>query len=199
LIGANRAAAAFAIPIKIGVIGTGVYKFGDDLYNEQVLSAGFSNQFGIAALGAQVNYTQYRTEGFGSKGVWSINMGGIAELTPKLLIGAYILNINQPAINEQEKLPTKLVAGLNFKPTEKIIIATEIEKDLEYDPLLKMGLEYTFYKKLSARTGYHINPNMAFFGLGFKTKKIIIDYALQHSVSLSLSHQVSVSYQFKSK
>lgn len=197
--GANRTSAAFGLPIKIGVAGAGVYRFGDDLYNETILSGGFSNQFGLAALGVQVNYIQYRTEGFGSKGVWSINLGGIAELTPHISVGAYIVNLNQPSISEDEKLPTKLVAGVGFKPTDKVFFATEIEKDLEYDPTFKMGLEYKFHKKFCARTGYNVHPNTAFFGLGFLTKKFTIDYALQHSTSFNLSHQASVAYQFISK
>lgn len=194
--GANRMAATFSSPLKIGVVSAGVYRFGDDLYNEHLISAGYSSQFGLAVLGASVNYIQYRAEGFGSKGVFSLNLGGIAELTPQIFVGAYILNINQPKINEDEKLPTKLVAGISFKPTDKVFIATEIEKDLEYDPIWKMGLEYKFHEKFCARTGYNLNPNAAFFGLGFKTKKFIIDYALQHNTSLSLSHQASVAYHF---
>jgi hypothetical protein len=199
LTGANRTAAVFAVPLKFAVVSASAFRFGDNLYNEQILTAGFSNQFGLAALGAQVNYIQYQTEGFGSKGVWSINMGGIAELTPKISIGAYIQNINQPEINELEKLPTKLVVGLGFKPNDKVFVATEIEKDLDYDPTWKAGIEYKFHKKFCARSGYNVNPNAAFFGLGFNTKKFLIDYALQHSTSLSLSHQASVTYQFASK
>ncbi len=199
LAGANRAAMAFAMPLKIGVVGAGAYRFGDDLYNEQILSAGFGSKFGLAALGGQVNYIQYRTEGFGSKGAWSVNLGGIAELTPRISVGAYIVNINQPSVSEGEKLPTKLVAGVGFKPTDKVFFAMEIEKDLDYDPTWKMGLEYKFHDKFCARTGYNINPNTAFFGLGFQTKKFTIDYALQHSTFYSLSHQASVAYQFISK
>lgn len=199
LLGANRTAAAFALPLKLGVISAGAFRFGDNLYNEHALTAGFSNQFGLAALGAQLTYIQYQAEGFGSKGVWSINMGGIAELTPQLSVGAYILNINQPDISVLDKLPTKLVAGIGLKPTDKVFITAEIEKDLEYDPTWKTGLEYKFNKKFCARTGYNINPNTAFFGLGFSTNKFTIDYALQHSTSLSLCHQASVAYQFISK
>jgi hypothetical protein len=196
LVGANRTAALIAHPFYIGVIGVGAYRFGDNLYNEHILSAGFSNTFGIASLGLKVNYIQYQTEGFGTKGVMSINFGGIAQLTPILAVGAYITNINQPDLNDFEKLPTRLAAGISITPTEKISIITELEKDLEYDPTWKAGIEYKFHTKFSARTGYNINPNTAFFGLGFKTKKFNIDYALQHNVVLSLSHQASISYQF---
>lgn len=197
--GANRMGAVFSTPLKIGVTSVGAYRFGDDLYNEHVVTAGFSNQFGLAALGMSVNYIQYRTEGFGSKGVVSINLGGIAELSPHLSVGAYIVNINQPELNDLEKLPTTLVAGVAFKPSNKVFIATEIEKDLEYDPIWKMGIEYNFHQKFCARTGYNMNPNTAFFGLGFKTKKFIIDYALQHNTLVRLSHQASVVYHFTQK
>ncbi len=194
--GGNRMAGAINIPLTFGATGVGVYRFGDALYSEQVITAGISSKLGLAALGAQVNYIQYRTEGFGTKGVVSINFGGIAELTPQLSVGAYIHNINQPDISTEEKLPTKIVAGLGFKPIEKIFITTEIAKDLSYDATWKAGVEYAFHKKFCARTGYNINPNTAFFGLGFTTKKLVLDYAIQHNTQLNLSHQATVAYQF---
>lgn len=194
--GANRTAAVISAPVPIGVISAGAYRFGDDLYNEHVVSAGFANKFGLASLGAQVNYIQYSAAGFGNKGVVSINLGGIAELTPHLSIGAYIINLNQPTLAGEEKLPTKLVAGLGFKPIEKLLVLAEIDKDLDVDATWKLGLEYAFHKKFTARTGYNLHPNTGFFGMGFKTKKFSIDYAIQYNVSLSLSHQASVGYQF---
>lgn len=194
--GANRTAAVIAVPVTIGVITGGAYRFGDDLYNEHMISAGFSSKFGLASLGMQVNYIQYSASGFGNKGVASVNLGGIAELTPQLSIGAYIVNVNQPKISGEEKLPTRLVAGLGFKPIEKLFIAAEIEKDLDINPTWKMGLEYAFHKKFSARTGYNLNPNTSFFGLGLRTSKLTIDYAIQYNVLLSVSHQASIGYQF---
>jgi hypothetical protein len=195
--GANRTAAVIAVPFKLGVAGAGVYRFGDNLYNEQILTAAFSNQFGIAALGARVNYIQDQTEGFGSKSVVTIGLGGIATLTPQLAIGAYITNINQPTIGENEHLPTKMNAAIRFTPTDKIFLITEIEKDLDYDATWKMGFQYQFNEKFFARTGYNLHPNAAFFGLGFKTKKLSVDYAVQHHALLNFSHQASVSYTFK--
>lgn len=182
--------------MPIGVITGGIYRFGDDLYNEHLISAGFASKFGLASLGAQVNYVQYSATGFGTKGVVTVNLGGIAELTPHLVIGAYVINLNQPEISSEEKLPTKLVAGLGFKPIEKVFIALEIEKDLDFDPTWKTGIEYAFHKKFSARTGFNLHPNTGFFGLGFKTKKFLIDYAIQYNVQLGISHQATIGYQF---
>lgn len=56
LIGANRMAATVAMPTKIGAIGLGVFKFGDDVYSEHVASLGYGNTIGNTSLGIKANY-----------------------------------------------------------------------------------------------------------------------------------------------
>jgi hypothetical protein len=192
---ANRAAFAFSAPVKAGVVGLGMFRFGDNVYSESVVSAGLSNQFGLAALGVKVNYIQYRAEGFGTKGVFTIGMGGIAELTKELSIGAYITNINRPKISEDgDKIPGLLNACIAFTPTEKILIAAEIQKDLDFETTWKAGLEYTFHPKFFARTGFNLKPNASFFGFGFKTSQLNLDYSFQYSALLQFSHQASAAF-----
>jgi hypothetical protein len=191
--GANRMAAIFIAPSKFGVGALGFFRFGDELYSEQLISGGFSNQFGIASLGLKVNYIQYRAEAFGTKKAVSINFGGIARLTDKISVGAYISNINQPKISTQdnERVPTKLNAGASFKASEKVLLLIEIEKDLEHSPIAKGAFEYTIYKKVLVRTGFNLNPNAGFFGIGFLTRWLKVDYAIQYNQSINFSHQAS--------
>jgi hypothetical protein len=199
--GSNRTAAIFSSPVKIGVIGIGLFRFGDDVYNEQIISAGYSNQFGIASLGLKLNYVQYRADGFGTRSALSANCGGIAQITPTILVGAYIVNLIQPRLStlDQERLPTKLVAGFSFKPIDQFLVAVEIEKELQYDALIKGGMEYRVHKKVTARTGFHVHPNAAFFGFGFQIKKLKVDYALQYSASMNVAHQASAAYRFEKR
>ena len=201
LIGANRAAALFSSPVKTGVAGFGLFRFGDDLYNEQIISAGFSNQFGIASLGLKLNYIQYRANGFGTRNAISLNFGGIAQITPQILVGAYLVNLNQPRLSttDKERLPTRLVAGLSFKPIERIILVTEIEKDLAYVSTIKGGIEYQVHKKVYFRTGFNFHPGAAFFGLGFLVKKVKIDYALQYTPDMGSAHLASAIYRLEKK
>lgn len=195
--GASRMAALLSSPLKIGTLGVGVFKFGDKLYSEQIITAGYGNQFGIASLGLKLNYIQYHAEGFGTKRALSISAGGIADITPQLSIGAYIQNINQPTLTNGERLPTRLAAGLAFKPTEQVLLLTEVEKDLDYNPTIKAGFEYCIYKKVFARTGFNLNPEAAFFGIGFKSWRLKFDYALQYNNSLNLAHQASACYRIE--
>ncbi|QOI98479.1 MAG: hypothetical protein HRU69_13685 [Flammeovirgaceae bacterium] len=195
--GANRAAFTVGVPVKPGVAGFSLFRFGDNVYNESMVSAGFSNQFGLAALGVKVNYIQYQAEGFGTKGVFTIGMGGIAKLTRQISVGAYITNFNRPEISaDGDKVPALLTASLAFTPTENVLLAAEVQKDLDYETTWKAGLEYAFHRKFFARTGFNLKPNASFFGLGFKTGVFNFDYAVQYSTVLQFSHQASATYKF---
>jgi len=195
----NKAAAAFVCPVKIGAAGLGAFRFGDDLYNEQVLIAGYSNSFGLASLGAKVNLIQYNIKGFGSKSIVTVSFGGIARLTEHLVLGAHIININQPKLSslDDERIPTILVAGILTNVSDNVTITAEIEKDIDYKPAIKSGVEYRILKKFFVRTGIRIQPNAGFFGFGFKATRYSLDYAFQYSQGWGSRHQASVSYKLK--
>lgn len=192
----NRAAATFIYPLKIGVAGAGLFRFGDDLYNEQILTAGYSNTFGLASLGVKVNLIQYNIKGFGSKSVVTASFGGIAQLTERFLVGAHIVNINQPKLSnvDEERVPTLLIAGILTKVSNNLSVTAEIEKDLDYKPSVKAGVEYRVLKKFFIRTGFRVHPNAGFFGFGFKATRYSLDYAFQYSQGWPSRHQASVSY-----
>jgi len=194
----NRTAAVCVLPLNFGVAGLGIFHFGDKLYNEQILTAGFSNTFGLASLGLKINYIQYNAQGFGRKGVLSLSFGGIAKLTEKISIGAHIVNLNQPTLSttEGEKLPTLLITGIAFKLSTKTCITTELEKDFDHQTLWKTGVEYQVHKKFIFRTGFNINPDAGFFGFGFRPKKFKLDYACQLNFILGTRHQATVGYIF---
>jgi hypothetical protein len=200
LVGGNRMAALVALPIKWGTFGAGAFRFGDNVYNEQLVSAGFGNQFGITSLGAKINVVQYRAEGFGTKSTVSFDFGGITQLTPQLSIGAYITNLTQSSFSgaDNYRLPTRLTAGIGIRPNEKVFINTEIEKDLDYKPTWRTGIEYTALKNFFIRTGFNFNPQAAFFGLGGRKKSLKFDYAIRYNQLLGTSHQVSACYVISS-
>jgi hypothetical protein len=202
LIGANRMAFVFATPIKLGVAGLGLFRFGDNVYSEQIITTGYSNSFGLASLGVKVNYIQYRAEGFGNKGLLSFSAGGVARLTPKLSIGVHIINVNQQKISgadDKEYLPTTLIAGVGIKASDKVFIVAEIEKDLSYAANAKAGIEYQPHKKIAFRTGFNTKPSAYYFGLGFKPGKFSFDYSFRYEPNLGGSHQATVGYSFKMK
>ena len=201
LVGANRMAAVLNVPLRWANAGLGMFRFGDAIYSEQIVSLGVGNQFGITSLGIKLNYIQYRAEGFGIQNAFSIDFGGITELTEQITIGAYINNVTQSSLQTRDgdNLPTRLVVGIGLKPSEKVFITTELEKDINYKPTWRTGLEYSVYKNLFFRTGYAVNPQAGFFGLGFCKNKLKIDYGIRFGQFSGAAHQASATYLIASK
>lgn len=197
----NRMAACLAIPAGSVVVGLGAFRFGDDLYNEHIGSLAIANKFGLASLGARLNYVQYRTEGAGTRRVISAGFGGLATLTPHLRFGAHILHVNQPIVdpNTDERLPARMAAGMAYAYGESLLITAEVDKELGYPSSIKAGVEYCFFQKITFRTGFSLNPDAGFVGIGFRTSRFQLDYAAQLNHVVGLNHQASVLYGFKKK
>jgi hypothetical protein len=195
----NRMAALAVIPTHAVVSGVGVYRFGDDLYNEHLITAAFSNKFGLASLGVKANYVQYNIEGFGRKGALGLSFGGLAELTPQLLVGAHIRNILQPSLSAdgEERIPVVMNAGITFKPTPTLSLMAEAEKDLPHAILVKAALEYIVYERFVFRTGINLKPHSGFVGFGFTQKRFSVNYAASFFTPFGMTHQASVSYYMK--
>ncbi|MEO9852413.1 MAG: hypothetical protein ABJH72_07425 [Reichenbachiella sp.] len=186
-------------PIAGGTAGLGVFRFGDDLFNEQRLNLGFSNQFGIVSLGLNVSYYQLNIEGAGSRKTLLIDFGGRAKLTEQLLFGAHVSNLNQAKLSKvtDERIPTIMKTGLSYRPNSDLMINAEVEKEIDQEALLKLGLEYKVLDNFSIRTGFHTQPFESSFGLGFHPGKLNANYAYINNPDLGGIHEISISYKFK--
>jgi hypothetical protein len=191
----NQMSAIFALPLTKGVMGISASRFGDNLYNEHTFSFGFSNRFGLASLGIKGNYIQHRAEGSETRNAFTLSFGGLAFLTPHLLLGAYITNINQPTINPtiEEKITTSLLTGIAFLPSTGLTISTEIEKEILHPPTLRAGMEYYIFSKLAFRSGFSFKPQAGFAGLGFKHARMNLDYAIRIMDVFGMSHQATIT------
>ena len=197
----GRSAVVLALPAFTGTGGLAFFRFGDDLYNEQVCTAAFSNQLGIASLGIAVRYIQYSAQGFGTRGVFAVSFGGIARISKVVSFGAYITNINQPEISSDhgETIPARVASGLSFQLSEKVTTSAEVEKELGMPLKFKSGLSYDISGRFCFRTGINLGPNAAFAGLGFKPRRSSFDYAAEYHIDTGLRHQFTVGYQFLKK
>ena len=197
----NRMAAAIAVPVGSLRTGLGIFRFGDDLYNEHVVTMGAAHEVGLASLGVRLNYVQYRADGAGTRMAISAGFGGIAELVPGFRVGAHILHINQPLIDEawSERLPARMAAGIAWVTLDKMHLTAEIEKEAGFPSMIRTGMEYRFLDKVAFRTGFQLNPDNAFFGTGFTAARLRIDYALQLNSQYYVAHQATVQLFFRKK
>jgi hypothetical protein len=168
------------------------YRFGNEVYNTNCISAGYAHKINLVSLGLQFRYVQIEMEDLGIRRNVVLDFGGIAELVPsKLFFGANITNINQAKLNK-ELLPVIMKTGLSYRPGKKIMLNAEVEKDISYQPTVKAGMEYVPLKNFKLRTGINTHPFINFFGVGFQNHTFQLDYAISKHVQLGYSHNISV-------
>jgi len=204
----NSAAVAVALPIgtvaetatkaKNGVIGFEAQRFGDKLYAEQRLGAGYGYRGGQVSVGVRADLLQLSIEGLGSRRTVALSLGGQAEIVPqRLVFGAYLYNLNQAKLAkyQDERVPTVLKAGLSYRPSKKLMLNVETEKDVEQDVDFKASLEYRVIEALALRAGLSSLTQQTTAGLGFVAGRFQIDYAAAWQTALGLSQHVGVSFQ----
>lgn len=206
----NTVAVAVATPLgkvenglaRRGVVGLEVQRFGGKLYNEQRAGLGYGYRGGLVSIGGRVDMLQLSIEGLGSKRAVAVSLGGQAELVPKRLVfGAYLYNLNQAKLAEyqQERVPTVLKAGLSYRPTTKVLLNIETEKEVEQSADFKAGVEYRVIEALALRAGLRTLTEETTGGLGFRAGALQIDYAAAWHAALGLSQHLSVGLSFNAK
>lgn len=190
---------AGAVKNNWGTLGFGISRFGGKLFNQQVVGVGFSNQLGIVSFGVKADLFQTNIEGFGKGNSLLISFGGVAELGPKLFLGAHISNANRGKISRQsqERLPSAIQMGISYFPSNSLKLFLELEKDLEIKPVLKSGLEYILKDVFSLRAGVKSNPGDLFFGIGLSPGKFVIDYAFGQNLALGSTNHLSLGIRWK--
>jgi hypothetical protein len=191
---------AFAAPLKSGVLGLSVSHYGFSLYNETQAGLAFSRSLGEkVSAGVQVNlFNTYIGEGYGNQTMVSAEAGILAELTDAITLGAHIYNPNRTKISDfaNERIPTIMRLGMNFKLSEKVLMCAEVLKDTQHKPIVKFGIEYEVAKDFFLRTGVSTNPSRNSFGFGYKQKQYTIDIASSKHPLLGYSIQTGLNYQF---
>lgn len=168
----QSAAIGVALPTRSGTFGFQAQSFGYEDFKQQKLGLAYARKlWSVVAVSAQFNYFQTRIPEYGNRGIISFEAGAQAKLSKTVTIGAHIQNPAQVEVTDSEVLPTILRLGLVWEASEKLLIASEIEKDLDFPFRWKTGVDYQPKEPLHLRVGFATEPAMMYFGMGFSFGK----------------------------
>ncbi|MDD5571796.1 MAG: hypothetical protein PHD97_11670 [Bacteroidales bacterium] len=192
---------AFALPTKSGVFGVDINYFGFELYNESKLGLAFGKSFGknfFAGIKFDYLYTHI-AENYGNKGIITGEAGLQARVAKNLFLGVHVFNPFRVKLADynNERIPAIMSLGLLYKISEKVQLVVETEKDIDYKPVFKTGLEYHIVKQIFVRTGISTNPMECCFGFGLEFKNFKIDFAAKSNPVLGYTPIISIIYNFK--
>lgn len=168
---------AGAVSFGPGVLGFGIARFGGSLFNQQTVGISYANQLGIVSIGGKLEWFQTQIEGFGTGNAAIFSLGGIVDLSPTLSLGATISNLNRSKLGRHtdQRIPTGVSLGLNYRPGKQLNFYGEVEKDILINPVYKIGLAYELNEWIELRTGMNSYPGRLFFGLGLNYEKFGLD------------------------
>lgn len=195
----NSYTAGFAVPTKGGTFGLSVNYYGFEGYNESKVGLAYAKKlFDNFAIGAQLDYFNTSIPEYGSKALFTFEIGMQAVLIERVTLAAHIFSPIQQEIITDENLPTILKLGIGYQASDKLFVTAEMEKDLDFDANVKLGIEYFLIDILSLRTGVSTNPLQNTFGLGLKLKSgLMVDIAAGYHHVLGITPAASITYQFQ--
>lgn len=183
-----------------GGFGVNVSYFGYGQYNEKKVGLAYGMQLGKRfSIGAQLDYLHtYIAQDYGSKGVVTFELGMMAKINEDLTLGAHVFNPISAKLAEydDERIPTLLSLGLNWKLSSDFTAAVEAQSDIDNPLILKAGLEYNIMDLIYIRIGLSNNPNVFTFGAGLYYSGFRLDFSSSMHQVLGYSPQMSAQYLF---
>ncbi len=192
---------AFILPTQSGVFGVNMNYFGYDKYNETKIGLAYGKSFGEKiSAGIQFDYLNTHIgDNYGNKRNVTFEVGILSKLTKSLTIGAHVFNPISVKITDynDERIPAIFKLGLMYNFSDKVLVIAETEKNMNYKPVFKAGIEYHIIKEVYLRTGMSTNPTLNTFGIGVELKKLKIDFASSIHQTFGYSPQISILYNIK--
>ncbi len=189
------------LPTQSGTFSLSTTYFGYSNFNDTQIGLGYglklSENF---SAGVQVDYLRTSVIEYGSKSNFTFEAGLLAKMTDKLTFAAHVYNPIRAQLGESlgitEKIPGILKAGFSYLEEDKFLLTTEVEKDIDYDPFIKVGLEVYLSDKLFVRGGVGTQPSYFTLGMGYKVNNLSIDIAGSQNEYISFTPAVSLSWKF---
>ena len=192
-------AASMSYPAQFGVIGAGVHRYGDDIYNETRIRIAYKHSFERFHYGAAVNYNHVAIgEGYGSVGAIGIDAGIAAQITGTFWIGAKATNINQPKygqINDiDEDLPRNMSIGFAYQLSGVALITSDVIKDVNFPLSYRGGIEVEVIDSLFARAGITTSPQTFAAGFGYNTGRWGANIVVQRHEEKALGYSPGLDF-----
>jgi len=189
------------LPVNRGVFGFKVSYFGYSMYNESKFGLAYARRLGEKiAVGVQLDYllTSFGND-YGSKGLATFEVGILSKINEHLTLGAHVFNPINAKLAEygDERIPAIIRVGASYAFDDKLMATAEVEKETEFDPVAKFGIEYRIIEEIYVRGGIASNPGLYAFGFGVNLKNLKLDFSSSVHQVLGFSPQISMTYWFK--
>lgn len=189
---------AFAYPLSIGTVGVTAHSFGIEDYQERKFGLLYARPLlENLTIGAQFNYFQTQVPRYGNKSIVSFELGIQMQLATPLQFGVHVYNPIPLTWVDDVRLPSVFTAALSYTPSQRLLLTAELEKELDFAPRFRAGLEYNFSERFFLRAGVATQFEQVSLGIGLALENgLRIDVAARYHPVLGMSPSAGVVYGF---
>lgn len=188
----------FTTPVKDARVGLAYMRFGNALFNEQMVGLAYGRKLGEKfSGGVKLNFHSLQiANGYGNQLAVSGDVGFLFHVTEALGIGASVHNPTRSSFVDigDERIPVLVKGGVQYVFSESVFLTAEVWKELNEDPQLRAGLSYRLLDQVFLQAGVGSNPSLTSFGVGYRTGAFRLDIAAAYHNTLGFSPQISVIY-----
>jgi len=195
----NLSTFTLVAPTKKGSFALNLNRFGYSQYNETKIGLAYgmalSERF---AIGVQMDYLKTAIgNDYGSKDIFTFEVGLLAHITEDVTLGAHVFNPIQAKLNDynNERIPVLMKIGLEWSLADNFIAIGELQSNIDNELTIIGGLEYRIKDILYTRLGVGSGPNIFSFGIGLDFKNIRLDFSSSLHQTLGYSPQISFYYK----
>jgi hypothetical protein len=194
-------AGGLTLPTKSGVFGLALNYSGFDLYNEQKLGLAYARLFTKNISGGiQIDYLSTSISEYGTAAALTFELGLLVKINEQLSTAVHVYNpVAVKSGFDDEKIPTLFRLGLSYEAGKKVLLISEVAKDIDFPARFKAGVEYKIIDVLSLRGGIATNPSQYSLGVGINVKHLKIDLASSYHQLLGFTPAFSLNYVFGKK
>jgi len=178
-------------------LGLGIQHAGIEGYSEQRISLSYARKlFDKLNAGLTFDFNRNAAEEYDNlyAASWAISIH--APLMKQLSLGAYVYN--PLGVESNLDLPSMIRVDLMYSPSEKLGLATEIEKDWRHEIRFKAGFNYRIHPRLAIRWGVSTSPSLVHAGLSWNIlNNMALSGGWRYHSKLGSSLSASVSSQSK--
>jgi len=190
----------YAQPLKRGTISFGGQYSGFNLFSTSRAGVGYALALSERlSMGVQVNYMNVRQPSYyGTKHGVSGEFGLGVKVTSKWTFAMAINNLTRSnlADYQNERFETIFRAGTLYELSKRVIISTELEKDIAFPLRVKVGMEYHPAEPFYIRVGAAANATSLALGFGYVIKNMRIDIGSNYVQPLGFYTAASINFLF---
>lgn len=181
----------------LGVFGIQISNFGFELYQEQKIGIAYARKLSkLLSIGLQMDWFNTTIETFGSKSLYTFELGIQANVTEEIQLAAHLFNPGQQELNEHSEIPTRLRLGLRYNISDGLYFISEADKRLDSPLNIHTGISYKIINSLDLRAGFNTNPGIFSFGLAYYINdKFSLDGAYSYHENLGYTPGLSIKWK----